>query len=62
MTAVGKSFIATLSTDMRGPVERRPATSRAQAFVKARLLLDAAERRTWNLGEIVSVSVTQRDE
>jgi hypothetical protein len=48
MTAIGKGFIATLSTDMRGPVERRSATSRSQAFVKARLLLDAAERRAWN--------------
>jgi hypothetical protein len=46
MTAIGRGFIATLSTDQREPVERRPATSWKQAFAKARLLLDAAERRT----------------
>ncbi len=62
MTAVAKEFVAVLSTDMRGPIERKPATSRAQAFLKARLLLDAAERRTWNLGETVSVSVSQSEE
>jgi hypothetical protein len=62
MTAVGKEFVATLSTDMRGPVDRRKAGTRKQAFAAARTLLDAAERRIWNQGEVVSVSVSQSDE
>jgi hypothetical protein len=62
MTAIGRGFTATLSTDMRGPLERKPATSWGQAFAKARLLLDAAERRPWNKGEVVQVSVAQSDE
>jgi hypothetical protein len=36
VTAVGKEFVATLSTDMRGPVERRKARTRSQAFAAAR--------------------------
>jgi hypothetical protein len=51
MTAIGRGFVATLSTDVRGPIERKPAASWGQAFAKARLLLDAAERRQWNQGE-----------
>jgi hypothetical protein len=62
MTAIGRGFVATLSTDQRGPIERKPATSRSAAFVKARLLLDAAERRDWHNGEIVSVSIAQSEE
>jgi hypothetical protein len=54
--------VAVLSSSERGPIERKPATSWAQAFAKARLLLDAAERRTWNQGEAVSVSVAQSEE
>jgi hypothetical protein len=48
MTAMGREFVAALSTDMRGPIERKPAASWGQAFAKARLLLDAAERRQLN--------------
>jgi hypothetical protein len=62
VTAIGRGFTVTLSSDMRGPVERRPATSWGQAFVKARLLLDAAERRTWHNGEIVRVEIAQSDQ
>ena len=61
MTAVGKEFVATLSTDMRGPVECRPATTRRKAFATARDLLDEAERREW-YGEVVSIEVRQADE
>ena len=63
MSPIGKTYVATLSSDMRGPLERRPATSWGQAFLKARLLLDAAERRPgWYRGETVSVSISQADE
>jgi hypothetical protein len=63
VTAVGKGYCATLSSDMRGPLERKQATSWEQAFLKAKLLLDAAERRRdWYCGETVSVSVAQADE
>ncbi len=62
LTAIGTTWQATLSTNERGAVERRPAPSRSGAFAKARLLLDAAERRTWHNGEVVSVTVAQSDE
>ena len=62
MTAVGKGYCATLSSDMRGPIERKPATSWGQAFLKARLLLDAAEKRDWWKGERVAVSIEQSDD
>jgi hypothetical protein len=62
MTAIGRGFVVVLASDMRGPIERKPATSWGQAFLKARLLLDAAERRDWHRGEVVSISVAQSDE
>ncbi len=61
MTAVGKGYIATLTSNQRGPVERRPATTRREAFAAARDLLDEAERRDWNRGEIVSVQIAQSE-
>jgi hypothetical protein len=61
MTATGKGFVAVLSTDQRGPIERKPATSWEQAFVKARLLLDAAERRDWFRGETIIIKVEPDD-
>jgi hypothetical protein len=63
LTAVGKGYCATLSSDMRGPIERKPAGSWEQAFLKARLLLDAAERRRdWFRGEVVSVTISQLEQ
>jgi hypothetical protein len=62
MTAVGREFVAILSTDMRGPVERRKASTRKQAFAAARTLLDVAERRDWNRGELVRVEIAQSDQ
>jgi hypothetical protein len=62
VTAVGKEFIAVLATNERGAVERRKARTRTQAFAAARVLLDVAERRTWNQGEVVSVEVRQAEE
>ena len=47
---------------MRGPVERRKAGTRSQAFAAARTLLDVAERRDWHRGEVVGVEVRQADE
>jgi hypothetical protein len=61
MTAIGKGFVATLSTNEREPVECKPAASWGHAFAKARLLLDAAQRRPWNQGEVVSVNVAQSE-
>jgi hypothetical protein len=62
MTAIGQGYVATLSTNERGPVERRPAQSRKDAFIRARLLLDAAEHREWHRGEAVRIEVRQSDE
>ena len=62
MTAIGKEFVAVLSTNERGPVERRKAGTRTQAFAAARTLLDVAERRDWNRGEVVYVEVRQAEE
>ncbi len=63
MSAIGKGYTATLSSSMRGPLEKKSATSWAQAFAKGRLLLDAAERRRdWYRGEVVSVEVRQADQ
>jgi hypothetical protein len=62
MTAVGKGYVAVLATDMRGPVERRKAGTRKQAFAAAHMLLDVAERREFNRGEIVRVEVQQAEE
>jgi hypothetical protein len=63
LSPIGKTYVAVLSSNVRGPLERKPATSWGQAFLKARLLLDAAERRRdWYRGETVSVSVAQADE
>jgi hypothetical protein len=39
-----------------------PHTSRPPAPRRTRLLLDAAERRPWNKGEVVQVSVAQSEE
>jgi hypothetical protein len=61
MTAIGREFIALLSTNERGPVERRKAGTRKQAFAAARTLLDVAERRDWHRGEVVRVEVARAD-
>jgi len=62
MTANGKSFVAVLATNERGPILTRRAETRADAFAQARRLLDDAEDREWNRGETVSVEVRQADE
>ncbi len=51
-----------MSTNERGPVERRKAGTRKQAFAAARTLLDVAERREFNRGEVVSVEVRQAED
>ena len=62
MVAIGKDYVAVLSTSERGPVERRKAGTRSQAFAAARTLLDVAERRDWNKGEAISVEVRQAED
>jgi hypothetical protein len=62
VVAIGKDYVAVLSTNERGPVERRKAGTRSQAFAAARTLLDIAERREFNRGQVVSVEVRQADE
>ena len=62
LSPIGKTYVAVLSSDMRGPIERKPAKSWQDAFIRARLLLDAPERRDWWRGEVVSVAVAQADE
>jgi hypothetical protein len=62
MTAIGRGFVATLSTDMRGPLVTRKAETRDGAFSLARRLLDDAEGQQFNRGEIVSVAVAQAEQ
>ena len=62
LTAIGKAFVAVLSTNERGPAERRKAGTRLQAFAAARTPLNVAERRDWNRGEAIMVEVRQTDE
>jgi hypothetical protein len=62
VTAVGKGYVAILASDMRGPLERKPAQSWKDAFIRARLLLDAAEKRDWFRGEVVSVTISQSEQ
>jgi hypothetical protein len=62
VTAVGKDFKAVLSTNMRGPIVTRKADTREAAFAVARRLLDDAERREFNRGEVVSVEVRQAED
>jgi hypothetical protein len=54
--------VAILSTNERGPVERRKAGTRSEAFAAARILLDVAERRDWNRGEAITVEVRQAED
>jgi hypothetical protein len=61
-TARAAAAASLLSTNERGPVERRKAGTRSQAFAAARTLLDVAERREFNRGEVVSVEVRQSDD
>jgi hypothetical protein len=62
VVATGKDYVAVLSTNERGPVERRKAGTRSQAFAAARTLLHVAERRDWNRGEAISVEVRQAED
>jgi hypothetical protein len=50
---------AALVSDQRGPVLTRRATTRADAFPQARVLLDEAEERDWYHGEAVSIRIEQ---
>ncbi len=60
MTAIGRGYVAVLSTNERGPVERRSASNRKIAFALARALLDQAEQRSdWHRGEAISIEVWQ---
>jgi hypothetical protein len=62
MTAIGRGFTATLSTNERGPIVTRKAVTMSDAFAAAHRLLDDAEDRQLNLGEIVSVAVAQSED
>jgi hypothetical protein len=62
MTAVGKGYVAVLLSDMRGPMERRPAKTLREAFAAARVLLAVAEARKWYPGEAVSIRIEQAEE
>jgi hypothetical protein len=61
VVAIGKDYVAVLSTNERGRVERRKAGTRSQAFAAACTLLDVAERRDWNRGEAILVEVRQAE-
>jgi hypothetical protein len=61
VTAVGRDFTATLSTNMSGPLVTRKAETREAAFAVARRLLDDAERQQFHRGELVRVEVGQSD-
>jgi hypothetical protein len=61
LTAIGQGYVATLSTNERGPLERRKAATWKEAFLAARQLLVVAEHGQWNRGELVRVEVGQSD-
>ena len=61
MTAIGRGYVAVLSTNERGPIVTRKAATMADAFAVAHRLLDDAEDRQFNRGEIISVAVAQAD-
>jgi hypothetical protein len=62
MTAIGRGFIAILSSSERGPIERRPAKTWSEACAAARQLLDLVEDGQWHRGEIVRIEVAQSDD
>jgi hypothetical protein len=63
VTAIGREFTATLSTNQRGPLVTRCATTWKEAIAIARVLLDQAEDdRRWHRGETVSVQIAQAEE
>jgi hypothetical protein len=63
VVAIGKDYVAVLSTNERGPVLTRSARNRSLAFAIARTLLDQAEQRSdWHRGEVVSVEVRQAED
>ena len=62
MTAIGKGYVAVLSTNERGPIERRPARTWSEACAAARQLLDLVEHGQWHQGEILLVEVRQADD
>ena len=62
MTAIGRGYVAVLSTNERGDLVTRKAETREGAFSQAHRLLDDAEDRQFNRGEIVSVAVAQAEQ
>jgi hypothetical protein len=63
VTAVGKGYCATLSSDMRGPILSRRAKTWSEAVAVARVLLDQVEDdQRWHRGERLSVQVAQSEE
>jgi hypothetical protein len=61
LTAVGQGFVATLLSDMRGPILSRRAATWNEAVAIARVLLDQVEDGRWHRGERVSVQVGQAE-
>jgi hypothetical protein len=61
MVAIGRGYIATLVSDMRGPMVTRKAATWAGAVALARVLLDQVEDGAWHRGERVSVQVAQAE-
>jgi hypothetical protein len=59
MVAIGRGFVAVLSTDQRGPVLTRKAAAKSEAFMQAHALLDQAEDMARYRGEVVGVRVEQ---
>jgi hypothetical protein len=62
MTAIGKGFVATLSSNERGPILTRRASTSSEAISAAHVLLDRAEDQQWHLGERVSAQIAQSDD
>ena len=61
MTAIGKAFVAVLSSDQRGPLVTRRSKTKSDAYSMAHRLLDDAEDMVWFNGELVRVEVGQSD-
>jgi hypothetical protein len=59
VSAIGKTWRASLVSDQRGSVLSRKAESREGAFAQAHRLLDEAEDMVWFHGEAVGVRIEQ---
>jgi hypothetical protein len=62
LTAIGKAFVAVLSSDQRGPLVTRRSKTKSDAYSMAHRLLDDAQDMVWFNGELVRIEMSQAEE